>query len=255
VRNRSSLKRRVAEVAHHLGYTVIPNWQMDTYRAAAFLGRLLEYLQIDCVIDVGANAGQYRKFLRDEVGFDGLIASFEPIPDLAEKLRRDSKADPQWIVDGCALGSSTGTMTFNVMAGSEFSSFLSPIEDQTASFGGANKVEQTVEVEVKVLDDVIPKLRTERGVRNIYLKLDTQGFDLEVLKGADQSLASVSGLQSEMSVRPIYANMPKYSDVISYLDQRGFVMSGMFPNNAGHFPLLIEFDCYMFRPQEHQNCS
>jgi FkbM family methyltransferase len=182
-----------------------------------------------------------------------VVASFEPIPALVEKLRREAKADPRWIVEGCALGSSPGTQTFNVMAGSEFSSFLSPMEDHTGLFGGANKVTQTVEVDVKVLDDVIPRLRKERGVRNIYLKLDTQGFDLEVLKGAGQSLASVSGLQSEMSVRPIYANMPRYGDVISYLEQRGFVMSGMFPNNAGHFPLLIEFDCYMFRPQEHAN--
>jgi FkbM family methyltransferase len=248
MRKSRAIKHGVAELAHLLGYTVIPNWQRDTYQTAAYLRRLFEYLRIDCVIDVGANAGQYRRFLADEVGFDGLVASFEPIPALAEKLRRESGGNPRWIVENCALGSSPGTMTFNIMENSEFSSFLSPMDDSTASFGGANKVQQTVEVDVKVLDEIIPRLR-ERGSRNIYLKLDTQGFDLEVLKGAERSLAAVCGLQSEMSVRPIYANMPKYSEVIAFLEQRGFILSGIFPNNAGHFPLLIEFDCYMFRPQ------
>lgn len=246
---RSALKQLVGRLAHRLGYTVIPNWQMDTYATAIYLRRLFDLLQIDCVIDVGANAGQYRKFLTEDVGFEGLVASFEPIPALAEKLQHDAKHAPKWLVEACALGSVAGSTNFNIMANSEFSSFLSPKDDKTAAFGGANKVTRTVNVEVKTLDDVIPALRAERGARNIYLKLDTQGFDLEVLKGARESLDTISGLQSEMSVLPIYDGMPKYGDVIAYLEQRGFVISGMFPNNAGHFPLLIEFDCYMFHSQ------
>jgi FkbM family methyltransferase len=250
MKNNGSLKHRIGEFAHRLGYTVIPNWQMDTFRSAEFLRRFFDYLNIDCVIDVGANAGQYHKFLVEEVGFEGLVASFEPIPALAAKLQGEASGNPKWLVDGCALGREPGSMTFNVMANTEFSSFLAPLSDKTAAFGGANTVTQTVSVEVKTLDQVVPKLRRERGVKNIYLKLDTQGFDLEVLKGAAASLETISGLQSEMSVRPIYAGMPRYGEVIAYLEERGFVMSGLFPNNAGHFPLLIEFDCYMFRPDK-----
>ncbi len=51
-------------------------------------------------------------------------------------------------------------------------------------------------------------------------------------------------------MRPIYEGMPRFTEVIAYLEARGFQMSGIFPNNAGHFPLLVEFDCYMVRGQD-----
>ena len=76
MKKRGALKDRLAGIAHGLGYTVIPNWRLDTFASAAFLRRLLAHLEIDCVIDVGANAGQYHDFLRSEVGFEGLVASY-----------------------------------------------------------------------------------------------------------------------------------------------------------------------------------
>ena len=248
MKKRSALKDRLAGIAHGLGYTVIPNWQLDTFTSAAFLRRLFLHLEIDCVIDVGANAGQYQDFLRREVGFDGLIASFEPVPHLAEALRGRAVTDSRWLINHCALGAQPGELDFNVMAGTEFSSFLKPIGD--TSFGGANRVTQTVKTTVKTLDDVAPELRRAHGVKKIYLKLDTQGFDLEVLKGGQGALETISALQSEMCVKPIYEGMPRFTEVIAYLEARGFQMSGIFPNNAGHFPLLLEFDCYMIRGQD-----
>ncbi len=248
IKKRSPIKDRLADLAHGLGYTVIPNWQLDTYTSAAFLRRLFAHFAIDCVIDVGANAGQYHTFLRREVGFEGLVASFEPIPHLAEALKKAATSEPKWQVNHCALGPQPGELDFNVMAGTEFSSFLAPIE--ATSFGGANRVAQTVKTQVRTLDEVVPELRRAHGVNRIYLKLDTQGFDLEVLKGGEAALESISALQSEMCVQPIYQGMPRFTEVIAYLEARGFRMSGIYPNNAGHFPLLVEFDCYMVRGAE-----
>jgi len=248
MKKRGALKDRLAGIAHGLGYTVIPNWRLDTFASAAFLRRLFAHLEIDCVIDVGANAGQYHDFLRSEVGFEGLIASYAPVTHLAAALKRAAAADSKWLVHHCALGSVQGERDFNVMAGSEFSSFLKPIAE--TSFRGANRVTQTVKTTVDTLDNVVPELRRTHGVKKIYLKLDTQGFDLEVLKGGEAALPTISGLQSEVCVKPIYEGMPRFTEVIAYLEARGFQMSGIFPNNAGHFPLLLEFDCYMVRGQD-----
>ncbi len=241
------IKRTCAQLAHKVGYTVVPNWQVDTFRTADYLRRLFQLLRIDTVIDVGANAGQYHEFLRSEVGFEGLVASFEPVPELARKLKAKGAGGGKWIVENCALGAERSQLDFHVMSNTEFSSFLSPLNDRTSTFGGANAVVETVKVDVRVLDDVVAELKAQHGAKNIYLKLDTQGYDLEVLRGAKNALDSIPALQSEMCVRPIYVGMPRYGEVITYLESRGFAMSGIYPNNGGHFPLLLEFDCFMLR--------
>lgn len=239
------LKRAAANLADRMGYTIIPNWRLGTFQGSRFLRRLFRYLDIDCVIDVGANTGQYRDFLRQEVEFGGHIVSFEPVPHHVTALKERARYDEKWAVNGCALGARSGRAKFNVMMNTEFSSFLDPVHDSVDLFRGKNDVCETVAVEVRTLADVIPECRTELGAGNIFLKLDTQGFDLEVLKGASDMLPSLRALQTEASVRKIYDGMPRYDETIRFLEDHGFVMSGIFPNNAGHFPLLVEFDCYL----------
>jgi FkbM family methyltransferase len=249
--------KRVAEkLARRLGYVVLPAWhnniiippsQEYTFHAAKHLHRLFPRLGIDCVIDVGANAGQYCSFLREEVGYIGWIFSFEPNPSLARLLEDKSRHDPKWSVEGCALGGTPGRLKFNIMADSEFSSFLAPRHEEVMLFREKNRVQEQVEVDVKTLDMVVPKLQERYGVKGIYLKLDTQGFDLEVLRGASNSLNQINALQFEAAIRKIYDNMPRYDEVIKYCEHRGFIISGIFPNNQGHFPILVEFDCYLVR--------
>ena len=108
-----------------------------------------------------------------------------------------------------------------------------------------NVVTDQVEIQIRTLDELLPELEAELGNRNLYLKLDTQGFDLEVLKGASQSIDKIRDLQTEASVKPIYSEMPDYATSIRTLLSLGFELSGIFPNNSGYFPMLIEFDCFM----------
>jgi FkbM family methyltransferase len=239
------LKDIAIRLAQRMGYTVIPNWRFERFHTASFMRRLFDFLDIDCVIDVGANTGQYRQFLRQEIEYQGYIVSFEPIPHHVTLLKEQARHDPKWIVNGCALGAHAGSSEFNIMANTEFSSFLKPTHDNVEIFRGQNDIQEKVLVKVRTLDDVILECRKELGSKNIYLKLDTQGFDLEVLKGATNTLQSLRALQTEASVRKIYDGMPRYDETIRFLEERGFVMSGIYPNNAGHFPLLVEFDCYM----------
>ena len=238
------MKRFLRNLAERLGYIVVPAWQMDTFPSERYLARLFRFLEIDLVLDVGANAGQYHDLLRRS-GYGGQIVSFEPNPALASALAERARADGRWLVDNRALGSAPGSAEFHIMADSEFSSFHAPRHDGVSLFQGQNTVARQVTVEVTTLDLVLPELIRRFAAKRVYLKLDTQGHDLEALKGAGQILTQIAALQTEATVVPIYEGAPTYQEMIAYLLARGFALSGIFPNNSGHFPRLIEFDCYM----------
>ena len=77
--------------------------------------------------------------------------------------------------------------------------------------------------------------------------MDTQGHDIEVALGAGKLLSEFIGIQSELAIKRIYADAPTYDEALKFYADRGFVLSAFVPNNAGHFPYLIETDCIMFR--------
>jgi FkbM family methyltransferase len=241
---RSILRDSLVAIGARAGLTVVPTWQLDHFPITRHVQRLFAHLGVDCVLDVGANLGQYRDFLRNDVGYTGRILSFEPIPDHAKAMQARAATDPRWEVYAEALGAAPGTATFNVMAGTQFSSFLAPDASADDRFRAQNAVARSIDVPVRTVDAVMDQLRAGASPRAVYLKLDTQGFDLEVLKGASASIDQFVGLQTEASVKAIYAGAPRFTTSIETIEQLGFALSGMYPNNDGHFPELIEFDCF-----------
>jgi len=241
----SVLKKAILNLATSLGYQLTPHWRLATHPQATYLNQLLRWLDIDCVFDVGANTGQYRDFLRRNVEYDGTIVSFEPIPEHVELLRERARTDKKWHIEGYALGSTNGEAAFNVMAGSQFSSFLEPDHSSTKEFSTMNVVQRQVTVQVRALESVLPELQRRLGFSALYLKLDTQGYDMEVAKGAGAAMRAVRGLQTEASVTPLYTGAPDYCAAIGTFRSLGFELSGLFPNNPHHFPRLHEFDCHM----------
>lgn len=236
----------VSGMAARRGFTVVPTWRMEHLPAAQLLRRLFDHLAIDCVIDVGANDGGYYRFLRREVGYDGLVVSFEPIPSLIEGLRRSAATERDWVIEGCALGAESGTATLNVARAPVFSSFLPPLDNRNAGqFDGKEAVRERIACPVRTLAEVLPELRARHGARKIFLNLDTQGFDLRVMQGAGARLGEIRAMQTELSVIPIYADMPPMDEVLRFLEARGFALSGMFPVEGAPFPLLAEMDAIL----------
>jgi FkbM family methyltransferase len=222
------------------GLVVIPEWRADRWEMARHVKAVAGLLQVDCVLDVGANAGQYYDFLRTEVGYRGRVVSFEPIPSLVHALRARNR-DRNWTICNCALGSEPAVRTFNVMAKSEFSSFLEPDHSKVDEFTTANRVRDRIDVTVRRLDAVLGEL--EVSAQRIFLKLDTQGYDLEVLGGIGDALERIAAISIEASVRPIYQGMPDYLTALGVLDDLGFDLSGMFPVTRDAAQRLIEIDC------------
>lgn len=233
---------------HHLSkYRVINLKRLHTLWEQQHLGRLLPHFDVDCVFDVGANYGQYAKQLRKKIGFKGLIISFEPIPEAAERLRRESKNDPLWIIEEVALSHTDGKQTFNIMSRSQFSSLSTPKHDETELFLTANSVSRSIEVKAETLASAYHRLSEKYLFKRPFLKLDTQGFDLEIVSHAADSLPNFIGLQSELAVKKLYENSIDFREAISRYEKFGFSLSAFVPNNAGYFPELIETDCIMVR--------
>lgn len=220
----------------------------------AFRGRVHEYpeilqlrrfvaaFDIDCIIDVGANAGQHATMLRRDAGFKGTILSFEPNPQVFPALERNAAHDPKWHAFNMALSNADGTAQFNVMAADQFSSLEKPAEAMDPIFHDRNRVSQTVDVECRRLDGLYFDLKSKHGFSRTLLKMDTQGHDRLVCDGAGDVLDDMVGIQTELAVRPLYQGGAGYREMIDLLDDRGFVPSAFFANNKGHFPRLVEMD-------------
>jgi FkbM family methyltransferase len=242
---KARLKSTLVELAQRRGWELTPGWQVGARPLANHLAALFERYAVDCVLDVGANLGQYRDLIRDDVGFAGPIVSFEPVDTYATHLRQRAQADPRWSVQGYALGSADGSADINVTRSPGLNSFLAPRGDVVTDIWNDESIVATERVQIRALDEVIEGLRTQIGFSRPYLKLDTQGFDLEALRGAERSLASMCALQTEASIRPIYKGMPDYREVIEFTGAKGFDLSGMFPVTVDPQLRLVEFDCVM----------
>ncbi len=239
------MKTILTSLARHMGFELVPAWRMERHELAKHLREVLARIEADTVVDVGANLGQYRDFLRTEVGFEGTIHSFEPVRQLQEALAVRAANDPGWVVHRLALGATESEMALNVMRDSQFSSLLEPQDSALNDYDRQNRVEHRETVRVRRLDDVVDATPSLARARSIYLKLDTQGYDLEVLKGATRMLRSVGALQTEASMLPLYRGMPDYRTSIATLDGLGFDISGMFPIARDQYLRVVEFDCVM----------
>jgi FkbM family methyltransferase len=227
------------------GNTIPRAKELQRFLDKGFLIGLLRQLEIDCVFDVGANRGQYAQSLRS-IGYSGEIHSFEPIPGDFGKLKEAAAGDPAWHVHNCALGRAAGTSELNLVdSGGEdtvFSSFLSPAHAMIP------QNVTRIEVQVRTLDDMasdIPALRDDR--RKLFLKLDTQGYDIEVCEGAKAVMSRIRGLQSEISVVQIYYDQPDYIEALQYYRGLGFSVMDLAVVNRTANNEVLEYDCIMAR--------
>jgi len=214
----------------------------------------LDRFGVDVVIDGGANKGQYAKKLRAD-GYTGHIISFEPVPSYFEKLEKAAESDDKWSVHQMALGAEDGSVPMHVQR--VYSSLLESTEFGRSYSKSMNEFsgDEPIEVPVRRLDgvwDTILDPLYKRGITNprIYLKLDTQGFDLEAFAGLGERSRDVVAMQSEVNLIPIYENMPRMPEAIATYEADGFEISGLYPVIRNRDGRVIEYDCVMIRPDE-----
>jgi FkbM family methyltransferase len=233
-------KRFVFDAIGALAHAVSPDALARVCKCMHFK-TLFEQYAIDLIFDVGANGGQFATTMRD-YGFAGDIFSFEPVAAEFATLAEKAKSDPKWTPFHCALGASQGEKVINVMADSVFSSFNTPSVAATAAFQDENRIIRTEPVTVRRLDTVISEYGLTARLHQALLKCDTQGFDLQVLDGAGDRLNNVRLLQIEMSVSKIYDNAPSMTEMLHFLEDRGFAPVALFPVNRLSDGSVVEFD-------------
>jgi FkbM family methyltransferase len=205
---------------------------------------LFQEAGVDIVLDVGANVGQFASDLRLSYRKD--IISFEPTVKQFEQLSRSSAGDRRWSAHKIALGRQSGFADINVSSSSVFSSFLKPNQYAAQRFGNQTETQAVERVEVSRLDEFLPRVLADWRTRNIFLKMDTQGFDLDVFEGASGVLDRIVGLQSEVSVKSIYEGMTHWTQSIRHYESKGYVVAGLFPVSMDGIS-VVEFDCLMVR--------
>jgi FkbM family methyltransferase len=224
---------------------------LSNYLAAEQVGWLLRKFDVNCVLDVGANVGQYARSLR-RAGYTGRIVSFEPVADLANRLRAEAADDPAWVVYQCALGDTECTAEINVAHGSEHApgkmSSLLPSSEFGMGWSAKLRDMPTEQIIVRRLDSLYDEAVAGIDTPRVFLKMDTQGYDLRTFRGAGDHAEDLVGLQSEVSCIQIYERMPRLVEQLDAYEEAGFAPAGMFQVSRHLQSLrIIEFDLVMVR--------
>jgi FkbM family methyltransferase len=187
---------------------------------------LFAYHQIDCVLDIGANIGQYAKSLR-ELGYRGKIVSFEPLPQAYDRLKKNSEKDVLWeVAPRTAIGDKDGEIEINISGNSEASSVLNILDSHLKMSSDFAYVSSET-VKLNKLDTIAKSYVKEAN--SIYLKIDVQGYELQVLEGASQILPKVSGIQLELSLTPLYDNQPLWNETLEKMKHLDYELYAIVP--------------------------
>jgi FkbM family methyltransferase len=213
------------------------------YRAQ--LRAILEDHRVDLVIDVGANEGQFASALRSI--YSGEILSFEPVGAAFEKLTAAARGDARWMLLQLALGSESSRQVIHVADQTKFSSLHSATTFCAERFGDVACHTRDEVVTVRRLDEVLAERYPDLLRRRIFLKIDTQGHDADVFNGLGRASRHVIGLQSELSLIPLYENIPHWTQSLLVYEREGFRVVGLYPTSRDRAGRVIEYEGLLVR--------
>lgn len=182
---------------------------------------ILKNYGVNIVFDIGANVGQYAMRIKT-LGYEGRIVSFEPISSVFKSLQRNAKSSRDWDVLNVGLSDSNGKSTINIANNSAYSSLLerTTLLDKN-DFEGSHYVDSQ-EIKLKTLDSIFYDFYKKD--QKVLVKLDVQGYEKKVLKGAVNSFKDILAIQLELSFASHYKEEPLIMEMIDYLSSQGFTL-------------------------------
>jgi FkbM family methyltransferase len=208
--------------------------------------KFLQDQKISLVLDVGANVGQYGMSLR-RLGYTGKIISFEPVDAVFQSLEQCSKLDQNWIARNEALGDFDGEAEINISDFSQVSSILSATGLAGTNYWKGRTHETT---RVQRLDQLGEEIQLNQ--HRVWLKIDTQGFEEKVLRGATHTLecSNILFLEVELSIQPFYVGEKLFPEMLDYVRDIGFELASMCPvhvdSTRGY---VLQYDCIFIRKE------
>lgn len=183
------------------------------------ISKILEYNNCSVVFDVGANCGQFASDLI-RYNFQGKIISFEPSSEAHNNLMLRSRKFLKWIIhERIALGNKDDKLILNISSNSVSSSILNINEIHKNSAKDSEFVSRE-EVYVKKLDDIFIHYVVDSDI--FFLKIDTQGFEKNVLDGANLALKKAKGIIVELSLVELYDGQPLWEEILQILKKYDF---------------------------------
>ena len=203
------------------------------------IARNLEDMQITRVIDVGANVGQFGLDVRRH-GFEGLIISYEPVQETFESLSQTIKQHQPWKAFQLGLGAAQSERTINISGNAGLSSSIL----EMGSLHLENFPESTTVAKQNISISTIDKQLEILGFQpqDIMLKLDVQGFEAEVLKGASQSLSMIPLCYLEVSITPLYEGEISFLPILIELSKFGHEVVDVFRGVKAKDGRLLQLD-------------
>jgi len=233
----TSLKRVVVGTARAAGIDLVR--VRGVRHAIGRRARLMTALGIDVVLDVGANRGQFGLEIR-RAGYRGRIISIEPQAAPYEELVRLTAKDGRWTVIRSAVGPRAGSATIHVAANEGASSSLLPMLDMHARAAPEARYVGDEQVDVSTLDDLVGAYL--QALDSVFMKVDVQGYELQVLEGGREALRRSLLAQLEMSLVPLYETAPTYREVLGFMHERGFQLVGLEPAFTAPTGQLLQAD-------------
>jgi FkbM family methyltransferase len=193
--------------------------------------------KLSTLVDIGANRGQFTLLAR-LLFPDARIFAFEPLSGPADVFRRLFAEDKEVKLYDVAIGNEAGTARMNVMSRDDSSSVLEPESLQGEIFGTDPSSVQAVRIQ-----RLAESLDRSNLVRPALMKIDVQGYELEVLHGSSELLSLFDAILVECSYVRLYKSQPLASDIISWLATKGFALQGVFNQHidAERGPIQADF--------------
>jgi FkbM family methyltransferase len=187
------------------------------------------------ILDVGAHEGWFFHCWKDWCP-EAEVHAFEPAPEAFANVTRAYGRHPGVTINNVGVAREPGTLELNLMSESAVSnSFLRPVEATWDEVQYRAGTITTKTVPVTTLDAYC----SEKGIESVYLiKIDVQGFELEVLKGAKETLKITDYVFVESAIRPLYEQAPRFTDVYAHMDHHGFHLIGMRAWHRGNQTLM-----------------
>jgi FkbM family methyltransferase len=239
---------------HRAGFE-LRRFSVEQSENARFISMLRTY-NVNLIFDIGANAGQFGVLLR-EIGFDGKIISFEPLSDAREILLNISKNDPLWqIALQTAIGEENGEIEIQIAGNSQSSSVLDMLDTHVRAAPDSKYIGKE-KVALRTLDSIAPDYMDSNSIA--FIKIDTQGYETQVMNGAKKLMSQIVGLQVEISLVPLYKGQCLFDEMLKKLKNDGFELwsiSTVFSDpNTGQ---LLQVDATFFRTpnnNSYEYCS